>query len=852
MENEIKSKILDVNIEDEIKKSFISYAMAVNISRALPDVRDGLKPVHRRILYSMYESGYTNDKPTRKSARIVGDVMGKYHPHGDAAIYDAMVRLAQPFSIRYTLVQGQGNFGTVDGDPAAASRYTEAKLSKIAGDLLADIDKDTVDFYPNFDETELQPRVLPSRFPNLLVNGSDGIAVGMATNIPPHNLREVINGVKALIDNPDITVEQLMEHIKGPDFPTAGIIMGLSGIRETYMTGRGRIVVRAKHEIEQISADRARIVVTELPYQVNKARLVEKIAELHKEKRFEGLSALRDESNKDGMRLVMELKKDVNPQVVLNFLYKHTQLQETFGAIMLALVDNEPRVLTLKEMLYYYLEHQKQVIIRRTQYDLKKALARAHILEGLIKALDIIDKVIQLIRSSQTTEAAKTALMEQLGFSEEQAKSILDMRLQRLTGLERQRLIDELEEKKKLIAYYNEILGSEAMVLGIIKDELGQIADKYGDDRRTEITAASDEIDLESLIQQEDMVVTMTHFGYIKRLPSSTYRAQHRGGKGITGLTTREEDFVERVLVTSTHTDLLFFTNIGKVHQLRCYQIPEAGRTAKGTAVVNLLNLAPGEKVSAVIPLPEEPQMRQGRNLVQATKDGFIKKTRLSEFENIRKNGILSVILRPGDELVQVQLTSGNDDIILGTSMGKAIRFNEKNVRTMGRVTQGVTAMDIAQDDFVVNMGVLREGTSILTITENGYAKRSFPEEYRVINRGGKGIITHELTEKTGKMVDLQVVSDDSDIMLITSDGVIIRVPVSQIRVAGRATQGVIAMRVADGVKVVCSAAVPQEDAEEAEFDGETTSAGEPQEEPGTDGWVPEEGDGAADDAELL
>lgn len=812
MENELKSRVLDVNIEEEIKKSFISYAMAVNISRALPDVRDGLKPVHRRILYSMYESGYTNDKPTRKSARIVGDVMGKYHPHGDAAIYDAMVRLAQPFSIRYTLVQGQGNFGTVDGDPAAASRYTEAKLSKIAGDLLADIDKDTVDFYPNFDETEMQPRVLPSRFPNLLVNGSDGIAVGMATNIPPHNLREVTAGVKALIDNPDITSEELMEYIKGPDFPTAGTIMGLSGIRQTYTTGRGRIVVRAKHEIEQMTADRARIVVTELPYQVNKARLVEKIAELHKDKRFEGLSALRDESNKDGMRLVMELKKDVNPNVVLNFLYKHTQLQETFGAIMLALVDNEPRILTLKEMLYYYLEHQKEVIVRRTRFDLKKAQARAHILEGLIKALDIIDEVISLIRSSQTTDIAKSALMEQLGFSEEQAKSILDMRLQRLTGLERQRLTDELEEKRKLIAYYNEILGSEKLVLEIIKDEIGQIAEKYGDDRRTEITAASDEIDFESLIQEEDMVVTMTHFGYIKRLPSNTYRAQHRGGKGITGLTTREEDFVERVLVTSTHTDLLFFTNLGKVHQIRCYQIPEAGRTAKGTAVVNLLNLAAGEKVTAVIPLPEDKQERRGKNLVQATKDGFIKKTRLSEFENIRKNGILSVILRPGDELVQVALTSGEDDIILGTAQGKAIRFSEKNVRQMGRVTQGVTAMDIAQGDRVINMGILREGTTILTVTENGFAKRSFPEEYRVINRGGKGIITHDLTEKTGELVDIQVVNDDDDVMLITSDGVIIRIPVAQIRVAGRATQGVIAMRVAEGVKVVCAAAVPAEE----------------------------------------
>ncbi|MBR3750647.1 MAG: DNA gyrase subunit A [Clostridia bacterium] len=812
MENVNKSKIIDINLEDEIKKSFISYAMAVNISRALPDVRDGLKPVHRRILYSMYESGYTNDKPTRKSARIVGDVMGKYHPHGDAAIYDAMVRLAQPFSIRYTLVQGQGNFGTVDGDPAAASRYTEAKLSKIAGDLLADIDKDTVDFYPNFDETELQPRVLPSRFPNLLVNGSDGIAVGMATNIPPHNLKEVVNGVIALIDNPDITVDELMEHVKGPDFPTAGIVMGLSGIRDTYSTGRGRIVVRARHEIEQISADRARIVVTELPYQVNKARLVEKIAELHKEKRFEGLSALRDESNKEGMRIVLELKKDVNPNVVLNFLFKHTQLQETFGAIMLALVDNEPKVLSLKEMLYHYLEHQKEVIVRRTKYDLKKALARAHILEGLIKALDILDAVIDTIRSSQTPEIAKNRLVEEFGFSEEQAKSILDLRLHRLTGLERQRLMDELEEKHKLIDYFNQVLGSERMVQDIIKQEISVIAEKYGDDRRTEITATEDEIDLEELIQRDEMVVTLTHFGYIKRLPSSTYRTQNRGGRGVTGLTTREEDFAEKVIVAGTHTDMLFFTSTGKVHTRRCYTIPEAGRTAKGTALVNLLNLEAGEKVTAVIPLPEGDQEREGKHLVQVTKMGFIKKTRLSDFNNIRKNGILSVILREGDELVQVALTDGNDDIIVGSANGKAIRFNEKNVRTMGRVTQGVIAMEISDDDHVVNMGIIREGTSVLTVTENGFGKRSMPDEYRVINRGGKGVITHELTDKTGKIVDLLIVNDDDDIMLITSDGVIIRTPVSQIRVAGRATQGVIVMRVADDVKVVCAAAVPQED----------------------------------------
>lgn len=822
MENNLHNRTINVDIEDEIKKSFISYAMAVNISRALPDVRDGLKPVHRRILYSMHEMGLYNDKPTRKSARIVGDVMGKYHPHGDSSIYDALARLAQDFSIRYMLVQGQGNFGTVDGDPPAASRYTEAKLSKISAEMLADIDKETVDFYPNFDETELQPKVLPSRFPNLLVNGSDGIAVGMATNIPPHNLRETIKGLIALIDNPDITIEELMEHITGPDFPTGGSILGLAGIKETYLTGRGRIVVRAKHEIEQMTADRARIIIRELPYQVNKARVVEKIAELYKEKRFEGLSALRDESNKDGMRIVMELKKDVNPTVVLNYLYKHTQLQETFGAIMLALVDGEPRVLNLKQMLYYYLEHQKEVIRRRTQYDLDKALARAHILEGLIKALDIIDQVIALIRSSQNYEIARARLVEELEFSNEQAKSILDMRLHRLTGLELSRLTEELEEKRRFIAYCQEVLANEQKVMDIIKEESTAIMEKYGDDRRTEITALSDEIDLESLIQEEAMVITMTHFGYIKRLPSNTYRSQRRGGKGITALTTREEDFVEQVMVASTHTDLLFFTNQGRVHKLRCYQIPEAGRTAKGTAVVNLLSLAPGEKVTAVIPLPEVPEEREGRSLIMATRHGFIKKTKLSEFENIRANGLIAVILREGDELVQVALVSGSDDIIIGTRLGKAIRFNEQNVRNMGRATQGVTAIDLAQDDYVINMAVVKAGASVLTITENGYGKRSDPDEYRVINRGGKGIITHELTEKTGALVELRMVEPDEDIMLITSDGVIIRTPVEDIRLAGRATQGVIIMRVAEDVKVVCAAPVPaesEEDADQAETD---------------------------------
>ena len=814
--NNLKNKIIDINIEEEVKKSFISYAMAVNISRALPDVRDGLKPVHRRILYSMHESGYTYDKPTRKSARIVGDVMGKYHPHGDSSIYDALVRLAQPFSIRYTLAFGQGNFGTVDGDPAAASRYTEAKLSKIAGELLADIDKETVDFYPNFDETELQPRVLPARFPNLLVNGSDGIAVGMATNIPPHNLGEVIDGTVALIENPDITVDELMEHIKGPDFPTAAQSMGISGIRDTYTTGRGRIVIRAKSEIEQMSGDRQRIVVTEIPYQVNKAKLVEKIAELYKDKCFEGLSALRDESNKDGMRIVIELKKDVNPQVVLNYLYKHTQLQESFGAIMLALVDGEPRVLNLKEMLYYYLEHQKEVVRRRTQFDLDKALTRAHLVEGFLRALDIIDEVIALIRSSQTTEIARTRLMEELDFSLEQAKSILDMRLQRLTGLEKEKLVQEFEELQANIQRFREILASPQLVLDIIKEELLVIKDKYNDERRTEITALSDEIDFEALIQEEDMVVTMTHFGYIKRVPSDTYRAQRRGGRGITAITTRDEDFVEKVMVTSTHTDLLFFTNRGKVFQLRCHQIPEAGRTAKGSAIVNLLNLDGGEKVSTVIALPEDPEQREGMNLVMATRQGFIKKTALSEY-NIRKNGLIAIVLREGDELINVALTSGSNDIMLATAQGKSIRFEETLVRNMGRSTMGVTAINLAENDYVVNMAVIKEDCEILTITENGYGKRTDAGEYRVTGRNCKGIITHALNEHTGILVDMAAVEGDEDIMLITSDGTIIRTSITEIRTMGRSTQGVRVMKVNADVKVVAVATAPHEEPEAEE-----------------------------------
>ena len=810
---EENSRIIDIDIESEVKKSFISYAMAVNISRALPDVRDGLKPVHRRILYSMYENGYTFDKPTRKSARIVGDVMGKYHPHGDSSIYDALVRLAQPFSIRYTLAYGQGNFGTVDGDPAAASRYTEAKLSKIAGELLVGIDKETVDFYPNFDETEIQPRVLPARFPNLLVNGSDGIAVGMATNIPPHNLCEVIDGCVAVLDNPDVTVEELMEHVKGPDFPTAAQILGVSGIRDAYTTGRGKIVIRAKHEIEEMGGGRQRIVITQIPYQVNKAKLVEKIAELHKDKLLEGLSDLRDESNKDGMRVVIELKKDINPQIILNFLYKHTELQTSFGAIMLALVDGEPRVLNLKEMLYYYLEHQKEVVTRRTQYDLDKALARDHLVQGFIKALDIIDEVIALIRSSRTTEIARDRLMNELDFSLEQAKSILDMRLQRLTGLEREKLEQEHAELVAAIERFRAILADEALVRDIVKEELLVIRDKYGDERRTEITALSDEIDYESLIQEEDMVITMTHAGYIKRVSSDTYRAQRRGGKGIAAMTARDEDFVEHVMVTSTHTDLLFFTNFGKVYQLRCYQIPEASRTAKGSAIVNLLNLDNGEKVSTLIALPEEKEAREGANLVMATKMGYIKKTALSEYR-VRKNGLIAIALREGDELINVELTSGKDNIMLVTASGKAIHFEEKLVRLMGRATMGVTAINLADDDCVVNMAIPKENSEILTITENGFGKRTAIEEYRLTGRNCKGITTHALSEVTGKVVDMVSVEGEEDLMLITSDGTIIRTSVDELRTMGRSTKGVRVMRVGESVKVVAISKAPKEEEE--------------------------------------
>ena len=792
-------RLVPLDIEHELKNSFISYAMAVIVSRALPDVRDGLKPVHRRILYSMTELGMTPDKPFRKSARIVGDVLGKYHPHGDTAVYDAMVRLAQDFSMRYPLVEGQGNFGSVDGDSPAAMRYTEARLSKMAADLTADLDKQTVDFYPNFDETLMQPEVLPSRFPNLLVNGSGGIAVGMATNIPPHNMGEVIDGVVYLLDHPDCTVGELMDIIKGPDFPTAGLIMGMNGIKSAYLTGKGRIIMRARTEIEPINANRSRIVVTEIPYQVNKARLVEKIAELVHEKRVEGISDLRDESDRSGMRIVIELKKDVNPQIVLNTLFKHTQMQETFGVNMLALVGGVPRVLNLQQMLYYYIEHQKDVIVRRTRYDLGKAEARAHILEGLLVALDHIDEVVNLIRTSKTGAEAKEGLMTRFGLSEKQAQAILDMRLQRLVGLERQRLHDEYVELEKTIAHLREVLGSEELVRGIIREEILAIRAKYADPRRTEIVPIANEIELADLIQEENMAVTLTHFGYVKRVTADTYRAQKRGGKGITGMTTREEDYAEHIFVTSTHTDLMFFTSRGRVFRKTCYEIPEAGRTAKGTAIVNLLQLDGGEKVTTVIPVKEGARGM----LVMTTRNGIIKKTELGEFENIRASGLIAVTLRGDDELIGVALTDGTKELLLGTRSGMSIRFHESDVRPMGRSAMGVKAMELDEGDEIVSMSVVDENSQVLTISENGYGKRTEVKEYRVQSRGGKGIKAMQLTDKTGRLAALMQVHEDEDVMMISDDGTIIRTAVADISTQSRSTQGVRVMRLMEGSRVV-------------------------------------------------
>ena len=787
-----ENKIIEVNIEEEMKTSYLDYAMSVIVSRALPDVRDGLKPVHRRILYAMNELGMSPEKQYRKSARVVGDVLGKYHPHSDTSVYDAMVRLAQDFNTRYPLVDGHGNFGSIDGDGAAAMRYTEVKMTKLTLEMLRDINKETIDYRPNFDETLKEPVVLPSRFPNLLVNGSSGIAVGMATNIPPHNLKEIVDGLIMLIEEPESDIENLMTVIKGPDFPTGAIIMGKEGIKSAFTTGRGKVRIRAVAEIEEHTRGRNRIIVSELPYQVNKARLIEKIAELVRDKKIEGISDLRDESDREGMRVVIDLKRDANPNVVLNNLYKQTQLQTTFGVIMLALVNEEPRVLNLKQMLEYYLDHQKEIITRRTQFDLNKAEDRAHIVEGLIIALDNIDEVINIIRSSKEESIARERLMNKFKLSERQAQAILDMRLRRLTGLEREKLEEEYESLIKEINRLKEILSNERLIYAIIKDELLEIKEKYGDRRKTRIMPSADEIDIEDMIEEEDVIITLTHFGYIKRMPEDTYKIQRRGGKGITGLTTREEDFVEDLFITSTHDTILFFTNKGKVYSLKAYEIPEGRRQARGTAIINLLNLTGEERVSAVIPIEQyDPES----NLMFITKEGIIKKTKLDLFKNIRKNGIIAINLREEDELIDVRKTNGKREIIVVTSNGMSIRFSEEDVRNMGRNTMGVKAISLKKDDKVVAMDLIEEGNHLLVISEFGFGKRTDLDEYRIQNRGGVGIKTYNTKKKTGKLVSAKVIDENDEIIMISISGIIIRLKAKDISIMGRSTQGVTLMK---------------------------------------------------------
>ena len=795
-------KIIERDIEAEMKTAYIDYAMSVIVSRALPDVRDGLKPVHRRILYTMYEDGLTSDKPYRKSATTVGDVLGRYHPHGDSSVYDAMVRMAQPFSLRYPLVDGHGNFGSIDGDGAAAYRYTEARMSKIAELMLTDIEKNTVDFMPNFDDRLQEPTVLPAKIPTLLINGSSGIAVGMATNIPPHNLTEVINGIIKIIDDDNVTDEQLMQIIKGPDFPTGGVILGRDAIKQAYTTGKGKITVRAEAEIEEMSNGRQKIIVTSLPYQVNKAKLIENIANLVREKRIEGISELRDESDRENaVRIHIGLKKDANAKVVLNQLYKNTQMQDTFGIIMLALVDNEPKILTLRQCLDYYIDHRKNVILRRTKFELDKALARAHILEGLKIALDNIDEVINIIRNSY--DDAKERLMERFGLSDIQAQAILDMRLKTLSGLQREKIEEEYNELMKLIAHLREILGSETLVFQIIKEELLEVKEKYGDERLTKIVAAEGEFNEEDLIKEEQMVVALTHFGYIKRMPIDTYKSQRRGGKGIAGMSTREEDFVKEIFTTSTHDTVLFFSNKGKLYRLRGYEIPEAGRTAKGTAIVNLLSLDSGEKITAIIPISN---FDEGKYLLMATRNGLIKKTPLKEYDSSRKTGLLAINLKDEDELIDVRMTDGEDNIVLVTSKGMSITFDEKDVRPVGRSAQGVLGIRLDEDDFVIGMeSVLANDkkATLLAITENGFGKRTELDEYRVQNRGGRGVITYKITPKTGNIVGIRIATEDEDVMLITNSGTIIRLKVADISILGRATQGVTLMRTNGDEKVV-------------------------------------------------
>ena len=804
-------KIIERNIEAEMRTSYIDYAMSVIVSRALPDVRDGLKPVHRRILYAMHEDGITADKPYRKCANTVGSVLGRYHPHGDSSVYDALVRMAQDFSLRYMLIDGHGNFGSIDGDGAAAMRYTEARMSKISEYMLTDIEKNTVDFMPNYDDRLQEPTVLPAKIPTLLINGSSGIAVGMATNIPPHNLTEVINGLIKIIDEDNVTDEQLMAIIKGPDFPTGGMILGTTGIKEAYTTGKGKITVRAEAEIEEMNNNKFRIIVSSLPYQVNKAKLIENIAALVRDKRIEGISEIRDESDRvDKVRIVIELKRDANPQVVLNQLYKNTQMQDTFGAIMLALVNGEPQILTLRQCLDYYIDHRKTVILRRTKFELDKAEARAHILEGLKIALDNIDEIIEIIRSSY--DDAKERLMARFNFSEIQAQAILDMRLKTLSGLQREKIEEEYAELMKLIAYLKEVLGSETLVFDIIKKELLEIKEKFGDERKTKIVAAEGEIDVEDLIKEEQTVVALTHFGYIKRVPIDTYKSQKRGGKGITGIATREEDFVKEIFTASTHDTILFFSNKGKVYRLRGYEIPEAGRTAKGTAIVNLLSLEPGERISAIIPIQA---FAEGKYLLFATQNGLIKKTSLLEYNSVRKSGLQAINLKENDELIGVRLTDGEDNVVLVTREGLSITFDEKDVRPVGRVSQGVIGIKLNEEDTVIGMEsiITTENATLLAITENGFGKRTELEEYRVQTRGGKGILTYKVTPKTGKIVGIRIVKETEDIMLITDTGTIIRLNVKDISVLGRNTQGVTLMRTNEG-KVVSIEKIDEDEQE--------------------------------------
>ena len=805
-------KIVPVKIEDEMKRSYIDYAMSVIVSRALPDVRDGLKPVHRRILYAMNDLALWPDKPYRKSASIVGETMGNYHPHGDAAIYDALVRLSQDFSLRYPLVDGHGNFGSIDNDPPAAMRYTEAKLHKIALEMLADLDKDTVDFVPNYDDRLKEPSVLPAKLPYLLINGAYGIAVGMASNIPPHNLTEVVNGIVAQLDNPDITNEELMQYIKGPDFPTAGVIVGKEGIKEAYTTGRGKVCLRAKAEIEEDNRGRYKIIVTEIPYQVNKAALIQNIAKLVQVKTIEGISDLRDESDREGVRIVIELKRDANPNVVLNMLYKHTQLQNTQSMLMLAIVNGVPKVLTLREILAEYIKHREQVVVRRTKFDLNKAEARLHILEGLRIAIDHIDEIIKIIRNSYDNAAQN--LMERFGLSEIQAQAILEMKLRTLQGLQREKIEQEYNELVALIKHLKDILASEQLVKDIIKEEVIELKNKYGDERRTSITHGVGDIDVESLIKEETNVVTLTHFGYIKRIAADVYRSQRRGGKGLTAMNTREEDFVEHLFITSTHNSLMFFTNTGKVFRLKTYELPEASRTAKGTAIVNLLQLSQGEKIAAVMPV--EKFDNDSLYVLMATSNGLIKKTKLSEYANIRKTGIQAITLKENDELIDVRLTDGNNEIIMVTRHGLSIRFKEEEVRAVGRASMGVKGIELAKDDKVVGMEPIKEDNGyVLTITENGFGKRTELEEYRCQGRAGKGVLTYKITAKTGNIVGVEIVDDDDDVMMITDNGIIIRINVNDISILGRNTQGVTLMRTSDGGKLINIAKLPNEEQEE-------------------------------------